>query len=94
VQPLAWEKLCINVGINALTALLRVTNGQLINSPNCRLILEGSAFSKVLCTVTLYNKCARTLTFENAPSLPIMADAVKEAHAVVISIVTLFVWSK
>lgn len=33
VEALVWGKLVINVGINALTALLRVPNGQLNRSP-------------------------------------------------------------
>jgi 2-dehydropantoate 2-reductase len=40
VQGLIWSKLIINVGINALTAITRLKNGQLINFPETREILR------------------------------------------------------
>jgi 2-dehydropantoate 2-reductase len=42
VQSLVWGKLVINAGINALTALLRVPNGQLIAVPAARVLLEAA----------------------------------------------------
>lgn len=36
VEPLIWSKLVVNVGINALTALLRVPNGVLAHLPPAR----------------------------------------------------------
>ncbi len=38
-DSLIWSKLIINVGINALTALLRVPNGILAQVPECRLLM-------------------------------------------------------
>ncbi|NQS72458.1 MAG: 2-dehydropantoate 2-reductase [Desulfobulbaceae bacterium] len=38
-QGLIWSKLLVNVGINALAALLRVPNGVLANEPVCRTIM-------------------------------------------------------
>jgi 2-dehydropantoate 2-reductase len=35
IDALLWSKLIVNVGINALTALLRVPNGSLIQSTEC-----------------------------------------------------------
>ncbi len=37
---LLWSKLIVNVGINALTALLRVPNGVLGQIPECRLLMS------------------------------------------------------
>jgi len=39
LDSLVWGKLIINVGINALTALLRVPNGQLAESPAARALM-------------------------------------------------------
>lgn len=36
VDSLVWSKLLVNVGINALTAILRVTNGELTKHPETR----------------------------------------------------------
>lgn len=36
VRPLIWEKLLINVGINAITALTGIKNGQIIDFPAAR----------------------------------------------------------
>ncbi|MDY6862856.1 MAG: 2-dehydropantoate 2-reductase [Thermodesulfobacteriota bacterium] len=40
VEGLIWSKLIINVGINALTAITRLKNGQLIYVPEIRKILK------------------------------------------------------
>ena len=42
VHDLIWGKLIINVGINALTAVLRVKNGRLPELPGIRRIMEGA----------------------------------------------------
>jgi 2-dehydropantoate 2-reductase len=39
---LVWGKVLINVGINALTALYEVKNGQLLDSPAARLLLKDA----------------------------------------------------
>lgn len=39
VQPLIWSKLVINVGINPLTAITRLKNGQLLEFPGTREIM-------------------------------------------------------
>jgi len=39
IQSLVWEKLLINIGINALAALLRIKNGQLLDYPETRQIM-------------------------------------------------------
>jgi 2-dehydropantoate 2-reductase len=39
LDTLIWEKLIINVGINALTAILRVPNGQLVEIPAARALM-------------------------------------------------------
>lgn len=36
VDSLVWSKLLVNVGINALTAILRVNNGELVKHPETR----------------------------------------------------------
>ena len=40
LDSLIWGKLLINVGINAMTAILRVTNGVLGITPECEKIME------------------------------------------------------
>jgi len=40
VDGLLWSKLIVNVGINALTALLRVANGTLAQVPECELLMD------------------------------------------------------
>jgi 2-dehydropantoate 2-reductase len=40
IDALLWSKLIVNVGINALTALLRVPNGALIESPPCEQLMN------------------------------------------------------
>lgn len=42
VDRLLWSKLIVNVGINALTALLRVPNGRLPQVPECELLMAGA----------------------------------------------------
>jgi 2-dehydropantoate 2-reductase len=42
VLGLIWDKLLVNVGINALTALTGLTNGQLLDHPEIVELLEGS----------------------------------------------------
>ena len=43
VTGLVWGKLAINCGINALTALLRVQNGELLERPDARQLMERAA---------------------------------------------------
>jgi 2-dehydropantoate 2-reductase len=42
-QGLLWGKLCINCGINALTAILRVPNGELLERPEARELMVLAA---------------------------------------------------
>jgi 2-dehydropantoate 2-reductase len=42
-NSLAWGKLAVNAGINALSAILRVSNGQLLERPEALILLEGAA---------------------------------------------------
>lgn len=42
-RPLLWAKLAVNCGINALTALLRVPNGELLERPGARRLMEAAA---------------------------------------------------
>lgn len=53
VQALLWSKLIVNVGINALTALLRVPNGALAEIPECaslmaQAVAEAEAVARAL----------------------------------------------
>lgn len=43
LQSLVWGKLVVNCGINALTALLRVPNGELLNRPDATVLMERAA---------------------------------------------------
>ncbi|MBW2051691.1 MAG: 2-dehydropantoate 2-reductase, partial [Deltaproteobacteria bacterium] len=40
VEPLIWSKLIVNVGINPLTAITRLKNGQLLEYPGTRRLME------------------------------------------------------
>jgi len=42
-QRLLWSKLVVNAGINALTAVLRVANGGLLERPSARRLMEQAA---------------------------------------------------
>jgi len=42
-RPLIWAKLAVNCGINALTAILRVPNGELLGRPGARRLMEAAA---------------------------------------------------
>lgn len=53
VDALLWSKLMVNVGINALTAVLRVPNGTLAEIPECeslmaRAVAEAEAVARAL----------------------------------------------
>jgi 2-dehydropantoate 2-reductase len=50
LDSLVWGKLIINVGINALTAILRVPNGQLVEIPAASaLMAQAVAEAEVVC---------------------------------------------
>ncbi len=40
IEPVLWKKLCVNVGINALTALTGLRNGQLLDQEATRLLMQ------------------------------------------------------
>jgi 2-dehydropantoate 2-reductase len=40
IEPVLWKKLCVNVGINALTALTGLRNGQLLDQEVTRLLMQ------------------------------------------------------
>ncbi|ROQ93179.1 ketopantoate reductase family protein [Desulfosoma caldarium] len=42
IDRLLWQKLCVNVGINAITALCGLTNGQIPAMPPARLLCEAA----------------------------------------------------
>ncbi len=43
LEALVWEKLVINAAINPLTAVLRVTNGELLDNPSARALMVAIA---------------------------------------------------
>jgi 2-dehydropantoate 2-reductase len=44
IHELIWDKLMVNVGINALTALTNMKNGQLLEHPETLALMEGLIF--------------------------------------------------
>jgi len=48
IKNLIWSKLLVNVGINALTALTRLRNGELLNYPGTLAILEEAVQEAIL----------------------------------------------
>lgn len=40
IEPVLWKKLCVNVGINAITALTGLRNGQLLEQEASRLLMR------------------------------------------------------
>jgi 2-dehydropantoate 2-reductase len=52
-EALLWSKLIINVGINALTALLRIPNGTLIQLPECESIMTQAVAEAVAVARTM-----------------------------------------
>jgi 2-dehydropantoate 2-reductase len=69
LQSLLWGKLVVNCGINALTALLRVPNGELLNRPQAAQLMERAA-----------TECARVAQAATI-ALP-FADPVEQVRAV------------
>jgi 2-dehydropantoate 2-reductase len=61
VDNLVWGKLIVNVGINALTAILRVPNGALADLPAARALLERA----VVEAVAVVQAKKITLPYEN-----------------------------
>jgi 2-dehydropantoate 2-reductase len=61
VDNLVWGKLIVNVGINALTAILRVPNGALAELPAARTLLERA----VVEAVAVVQAKKITLPYEN-----------------------------
>lgn len=57
IEGLIWRKLLVNVGINALTAILGVPNGKLLVSPACRELMSKAVAEAVqvaeLCNIPL-----------------------------------------
>ena len=51
VEALVWGKLVVNVGLNALTALLRVPNGALAATPEARALVERAVGEAVAVAV-------------------------------------------
>ncbi|MDX9839983.1 MAG: 2-dehydropantoate 2-reductase [Desulfobulbus sp.] len=54
VDSLLWSKLIVNVGINALTALLRVPNGVLAQTPACDLLMTRAVDEAVAVARALH----------------------------------------
>lgn len=52
-EALLWSKLIVNVGINALTALLRVPNGMLVQIPECESIMAQAVAEAVAVARTM-----------------------------------------
>jgi len=61
LDDLVWGKLVINVGINALTAILRVPNGQLAESDAARSLMAGAVEE----AVTICQAKGITLPYED-----------------------------
>ncbi len=69
VETLIWNKLVVNVGINALTALLRVPNGALLDLPPARTLI-GQLVAEAAAVAT-----ARGTPITGDPLAQVMAVA-------------------
>ncbi|HYF92233.1 MAG TPA: 2-dehydropantoate 2-reductase [Symbiobacteriaceae bacterium] len=67
-RPLLWAKLAVNCGINALTAILRVPNGELLGRSGARRLMESAA--------------AEAGAVAAAEGVPLRADPVERVVAV------------
>jgi 2-dehydropantoate 2-reductase len=47
IETVLWRKLVVNVGINALTAILGVPNGELLKIPDCAHLMNGAVAEAV-----------------------------------------------
>jgi 2-dehydropantoate 2-reductase len=47
IESILWSKLVVNVGINALTAILGVPNGELLKTPTCQNIMDRAVAEAV-----------------------------------------------
>jgi 2-dehydropantoate 2-reductase len=56
LDGLIWGKLIINVGINALTAILRVRNGVVGNTPECAKIMDQAVSEAAEVAAALHVK--------------------------------------
>lgn len=68
IEPVIWNKLLVNVGINALTAILGVPNGVLAVSPEAERVLRAAI--------------EEAATVARAKGIPIAGDPVERALAV------------
>lgn len=75
VDELIWHKLLINVGINALTALFRVKNGQLLEDPDLRAIMHG-AVREGVAVANAYG-----LDFDETPTIKGVEDVCQRTAA-------------
>lgn len=68
IRPVIWDKLLVNVGINAVTALTAITNGQLLDLPATREIARAAVEEAMAVAAAL--------------DIPVRGDAVDHVFAV------------
>lgn len=74
VMELVWDKLIINVGINALTAVLKLRNGQLLDHVESKVIMKAAVEEAVLVANSL------GMNFDNEETLKKVMDVARKTE--------------
>ncbi|MHB1394101.1 MAG: ketopantoate reductase family protein [Clostridia bacterium] len=74
VMELIWDKLIINVGINALTAVLKLRNGQLLDHDESKVIMKAAVEEAVMVANSL------GMNFDNEETLKKVMEVARKTE--------------